>query len=77
MEVKEKRVKQEPRFVKRGLETTANPDKHDLQKGFEEACLDASHLTSVLCQLQLWTVVIRLINTKLSEVFGYSDHNLW
>lgn len=44
MEVKKKRVKQESRFVKRGLETKANPDKRDLQKGFEVVCLDASHL---------------------------------
>lgn len=42
MDVKNKRVKQESRFVKRGLETKANPDKRELQKGFEVACLDAS-----------------------------------
>lgn len=28
--------------VKRGLETKANPDKRDLEKGFEVACLHAA-----------------------------------
>lgn len=42
MEVKKKKVKQESRFVTRGLNTKAKPDKHE---GIEVARLDASHLT--------------------------------
>lgn len=43
MEVEQERAKRGgSRFAKRGLETKANPDKRDLEKGFEVACLDAA-----------------------------------